>query len=125
MSRSDQWVNIAIVLCILVYLSILIFGYFTHKFAFLAAILNVATGASIIFYWVIRQLQIQQHYFDNREIMILLFEVVVIVIAAKYIFSIQKSQGFKVMQSVIYGIHFLMLILGLVFMLTFKITKLF
>jgi hypothetical protein len=78
----------------------------------------------VILYWVIRQLQVQQHYFDNREILLLFFEAMVIVLAAIYIFSIQKNPGLKVMQSIFFGIHFLVLILGLVFMLTFKITKL-
>ena len=124
MNKSDQWVNMVIVIIILVYLAVMVIGYFTHKFVTLAAMVNIATGASVILYWVVRQLQVQQHYFDNREIMLLFFEAMVIVLAAIYIFSIQKNPGLKVMQSIFFGIHFLVLILGLVFMLTFKITKL-
>ena len=125
MNKSDQWVNLVIVIFILIYLAVLIIGNFTHKFASLAAMLNMATGASVILYWVIRQLQIQQHYFDNREIMLLFFEAMVIILAAMYIFSVQKNHGVKVMQSIFFGIHFIVLVAGLLFMLTFKMTKLF
>lgn len=125
MSKSDQWVNLLIIIFIMSYVLTLVIGYLTHRFASLAAIINISTGATVIIYWVVRQLQVQQHYFDNREILLLFFEGAVIVFGAIYIFSVQKNEGLKVMQSIFFGIHFLVLILGLVFMLTFKMTKLF
>ena len=124
MVKTDQFVIITIVLLILVHLSIITIGFFTHKFAFMAACLNIAAGASVILYWVIRQLQVEQHYYDIREIMMLLFEVVVIVLAFMYILSTQKSQGLKVMISIFFSIHLIVLILALVFMSSFKMTRL-
>ena len=124
MVKTDQWVIITIILLILVHLSIWAIGHFTHKFAYLAAILNIAAGASVILYWVIRQMQIEQHFIESREIMVLLFEVVVIVLAVMYLLATQKSQGLKVMQAIFFGLHLTVLVLGLVFMLTFKMNKL-
>jgi hypothetical protein len=105
-------------------LSILVIGYFTAKFTYLAAVLNAAAGISIILYWIIRQLQIEQHYFESREIIVLLFEVLVIAAAVFYIATSQKQNWLRVMQYIFFGIHLVTLLLGLIFMLTFKMKKL-
>lgn len=124
MSKSDQWVIIVIGLLILLYLSILIIGYFTGRFSYLSALLNAATGTSIVLYWAIRQLQIEQHIIETREIVVLLFEVLVIAGAVFYVAGNQKHNWLRVMQCIFFGIHLAVLLLGLIFMLTFKINKL-
>ncbi|MEI9943627.1 MAG: hypothetical protein WDN26_05345 [Chitinophagaceae bacterium] len=124
MSKPDQWVITTIVLLILLHLSILAIGYFTAKFTYLAAFLNIAFGASVILYWVVRQTQIKQHHIEGREIIVLLAEVLVIATAVFYLATHQKSNGIKIMQGVFFGIHLAVLILALVFMLTFKMNRL-
>ena len=124
MSKSDQGVIITIGLLILLHLSILTIGYFTAKFTWLAAVMNLAAGVSIILYWTIRQIQIEQHTIEGREIIVLLVEVLVISAALFYIVTNQKDNWLKVMQYIFFGIHLLALLLGLIFMLTFKMNKL-
>jgi hypothetical protein len=124
MSKPDQWVIITIGLLILLHLSILIIGHFTAKFTYLAAVLNAAAGVSIILYWTIRQLQIEQPSIEAREIIVLLFEVLVISAAVFYLVTSQKQNWLRVMQYTFFGIHLAALILGLFFMLTFKMNKL-
>jgi hypothetical protein len=124
MSKSDQWVNIILIGTIILYLAIWAIGYKTHKFAYFASILNLVSGGIILLYWVIRQMQITQHIFEMREMLGLLFEVVVIACAILYILSSQRTGGLKVMQYIFFGIHLIVLVLGLVFMMTFKMNKL-
>jgi len=124
MSKSDQWVIIIISVLILLYLSILVIGYLTGRFSYLSSFLNAATGASIVIYWVIKQIQIEQHFIDTREIVVLLFEALVVTGAVFYIGSNQKYNWLRVMQSIFFGIHLTVLLLGIIFMFTFKINKL-
>jgi hypothetical protein len=124
MSKSDQWVIIAISLLILLYLSILAIGYLTGRFSYLSAFLNAATGTSIILYWAIRQIQIEQHTIETREIIVLLFEVLMVAGAVFYVVGNQKHNWLRVMQGIFFGIHLAALLLGLIFMFTFKINKL-
>ncbi len=124
MSKLDQWANLIIIGSIILYLAIGVIGIKGHKFPYLASIINVITGGIILLYWIIRQIQITQHIFEMREILFLFFEVVVIVCAIMYIMSSQRSGGLKVMQYIFYGIHFTVLILALVFMMTFKMNRL-
>ncbi len=124
MSRLDQWANIILIGSIILYLAIWAIGYKTHKFAYFASVLNLVSGGVILLYWFIRQMQITQHIYEMREMLGLLFEVVVIACAIMYILSSQRTGGLKIMQYVFYGIHLIVLVLGLVFMMTFKITRL-
>jgi len=119
MNKTDQWVIITIGFLILLHLSILVIGYFISRVAYLAAFMNVAAGASIILYWVVRQIQIEQHTLETRELVVLVGEVLVISAAAFYIFN-QSSHSLKILQYIFFGIHLLVLIGGLIFMLTFK-----
>lgn len=103
MSKSDQGVIITTGLLILLHLSILTLGYFTAKVAWLAAVMNLAAAVSIILYRAIRQLQIEQHTIEFREIIILLVEVLVMSAAVFYIVTNQRGNWLKVMQYIFLG----------------------
>ncbi|MBK9985173.1 MAG: hypothetical protein IPP15_22915 [Saprospiraceae bacterium] len=124
MSKSDQYVNILIIGTIILYLAIGVIGYKGQKFAYLASIVNIITGGAILLYWSLRQIQITQHIFELREILVLLFEVVVIACGVFYILSSERGGGLKIVQYLFYGIHLIVFVLGLIFMMTFKITRL-
>jgi hypothetical protein len=124
MSKSDQWVIIAICVLILLYLSTLVIGNLTGRFSYLSAFLNAFTGASIILYWTIKQIQIEQHIIETREIIVLLFEVLMVGAAVYYVAGNQRHNWLRVMQCIFFGIHLAALLLGLIFMFTFKINKL-
>jgi hypothetical protein len=124
MSKSDQWVIIAICVLILLYLSILVIGNFTGRFSYLSAFLNAVAGTSIILYWAIKQIQIDQHIIETRELIVLFFEVLIVAGAVYYVVGNQKYNWLRVMQCIFFGIHLAALLLGLIFVLTFKINKL-
>lgn len=123
MSKPDQWVIIIIGILILLHLSVLAIGYFTARFSWLAALLNTAVAVSVILYWVIKQIQVEQHTIELREMIVLLFEAGVIA-AAVYYLAAAKPGWAGVSQVIVWGIHLAVLILGLIFMLSFKMNKL-
>ena len=124
MSKSDQGVVIIMLLLVLLYLAVWAMGYFTHKLPFYISALNIATAFAMVGYWAIRQLQIQQHYFELREMIGLGIEVVIFIAAIYAIASGNKYKWITTMQYLVFGIHLLLLLLSLVFMFTFKINKL-
>ncbi len=124
MSKSDQGVIIIMLVLILLYLAVWAMGYFTHKLPCYIAALNIVTAFAVVGYWAIRQLQIQQHHFELREMIVLGIEVIIFIAAIYTIASGNKYKWITTMQYIVFGIHLLMLLLGLVFMFTFKMNKL-
>ena len=125
MNKSDQWVNVMLAILILIHVSILIIGLVIHKLPVLIPLLNIAVAFSIIIYWIQKQLRIEQHFNDMREMIVLGMEVIVIATAVYFINTLHRDQWLKVMQYVIFGIHLICLLLFLIFMLTFKMKRLF
>ena len=124
MSKSDQGVFVIMLVLLLLYLAVWAMGYFTHKLPFFISALNIATAPAVVGYWAIKQLQIQQHHFELREMVVLGIEVLIFVAAVYAIASGNKYKLITTMQYLVFGIHLLVLLLGLVFMFTFKINKL-
>jgi hypothetical protein len=124
MSKSDRSVIVIMLLLVLLYLAVWATGYFIHQLAFFTADINIIAGIAIIGYWVIRQMQIQQHTIEIREIVVLSFELLVIIAAFYGIASGMKYKWIVMMQYIVFGLHLLVLLLGLIFMFTFKMKKL-
>jgi hypothetical protein len=124
MNKSDQWVIIILVLFILLHLSVLIIVLLCHKLPCLVSLLNLVAGLSIMLYWVQKEIRIIQHTTELREILVLGFEVAVIIISFYSFISNQRNIFLNFTRYLFFGIHFLCLILFLVFMLTFKMNRL-
>jgi hypothetical protein len=124
MSRADQWVNIALWTCLLVHIVVLIVGLTTHRLSFLAALLNL-TGLSIILYWVQKQWRIEYHIFEMREWAALGIEFVVIGVSLYLISNKQWHGGIRVLTYIFFGLHLVAFFLAAVFMLVFKMNRLF
>lgn len=125
MVKSDQLVIAIIIALLIVYIAVWVVGYFTHRLSYLFSFLNAAAAMCIIGYWAINQLHIQQHVVETREMVILRLELLVTVAGVYTIVFHPVSMPFKITQYVIFGTHFIALVAALIFMLSFKITKLF
>lgn len=125
MSRPDQWICVAIGTIILVHISIWIVGLVTYKLPFLISILNLALGVGVILYWIYNQLRIVQHIFEAREFVVLGLEALVVAFATYSLITRQYGAWLKWIQYVTFGIHLAILIIFLLFMLTFKMKRLF
>jgi hypothetical protein len=124
MIKSDEGIVIIMLLLVLLYLSVWAMGYFIHKLPHFISTLNIATVLVLLGYLAIRQLQVQQYHFELREMIVLGIEVFIFFAAIYAITSGNKYKWITTKQYVVFGIHLLLLLLGLVFMFTFKINKL-
>jgi hypothetical protein len=125
MSISDKQMNMILILVIIIYLAVLVTGLWKHELVNYCSFLNAATGAAIIVYWVQKQIGITQHIVEAREIAVLCLEGLIAGMAIYAIFASPTPYWLKIMQYIIFGVHLSLLVLFLVFMLTFKMKKLF
>ena len=125
MNPQDKFITIEVVIFILVHLAIWIIGYSTGKLSHLISFLNLTVAISILAYWIIKQLNIQQHFFETREFIVLFFEVTVAASALYNIVSVSHYKAFTVFQYIVFGIDMTVLIAALIFMLAFKMTRIF
>jgi hypothetical protein len=124
MSKTDQLVSVILVIVILLYLSVFTIAIVYRKISFLS-LLNLISALSVLIYWIQKQFRISFHIADPTEIAVLCFEIAVIGVGIYSIVSKQNLNWISTIQKIVFGIHLSALILFLVFMLTFKITKLF
>ena len=121
---KDQWINLSLLVSIAAYISILIIGLVNQKLSYLTAMLNLITALVILFYWIQKEIRIQQHMTELREIVVLCFEVIVIGCVVYSLATKQWSNWIRIVHYVVFGIHLLALLLFLIFMLTFKMKRL-
>ncbi|WP_301921745.1 hypothetical protein [Ferruginibacter sp.] len=124
MSKSDQLINISVIMSVLIFVSAWIVGLATHKLPVLTTVLNLVVGLSIFIYWLQKQIRINQHIIEGREIVVLGCELIVIACAVYSIVFKQWNGWVKGFQYIFFGIHLSALVLFLIFMLTFKMNKL-
>ena len=124
MGKSDQGVVIIMLLLVVLYLIIWAMGYFAQKLPLFIALLNIFTALAVVGYWAIRQSQIHQHYFDVREMTVLGIEIIICIAAIYSIASGNKYKWIILIQYAVSGFHLLVLVMAVVFMFTFKMTKL-
>ena len=124
MGKSDQGVVIIMLLLIVLYLVIWTMGYFAQKLPLFIATLNIFTALVVVGYWAMRQLKIKQHYFDVREMTILGIEIIICIAAIYSIASGNKYKLIIIIEYAVFGLHLLALVIVVIFMFTFKMTKL-
>lgn len=125
MSLGDKSVLLIVVGGLLLHITIWVIGYFTNRLAVLISFLNLAMAISFLAYWIINEMQVQQHFFEFREVAFLFFAIIIAGSALYKILSAGQLKWLTILQYIFYGIDLTILIAALIFMLTFKITKLF
>lgn len=125
MSSSDQKIKIVLICCIIIHVitSIALGANFITFSSLL--FLNLLSAAAIILYWIIKQLRIAKHYFELRELVVLCLEGLICSFSLYAFFSNSWSLLTRIFSWGIFAIHLLALVAFLVFMLTFKMKKLF
>lgn len=122
--KTDQWVVLLCILLIVIHVAALISGLVTHRLSQYVVLLNMFSGSMILMYWIIKQLQISQHYFELREFVVLGLEVLVVCCAVYVVATKQWTHGLRILQYILFGVHLSALIFLMVFMLTFKMKRL-
>jgi hypothetical protein len=121
---NDFWVNTILIIFILLHILVLITVLIFHKFLWYVSVLNAISGLIVIIYWVQNQLRITQHIYETGEMAFLGFEMVVVAVSIYSILSSHAGYWLKFTQYLFFSIHFICLVLLLLFMLFFKMDKL-
>src|SRR6187402_603078 len=125
MSYSDKRISAAIAATILIHFAILIVSLVTPTLSFLTLLINLAISLSICIYWIQKKIRITQRIFELREILFISLEVMVAGCSIYSILTADPIIWLRVVNFVILGIHLLLLLAFFIFMLTFKIKRLF
>ena len=124
MSNSDKQISVAVALVVLLHAAILIGALGVSSGPCIAAYLNLIVSISLLSYWVQKQIRIRQHIMELREVVVLGFE---IAIAGCSVYALieEPARWLRVTHVVISGVHFLVALAFFIFMLTFRMKKLF
>jgi uncharacterized SAM-binding protein YcdF (DUF218 family) len=124
MNRSDKQVIISLIVILVIYLCTWIAGLLKNRLVNYASVLNALCGLAIIIIWIQGQVRISQHTIETREIMVLGGEALIVAFSGYVLYSGMISKSLKYFQYGIFWIHFTVFVLFLIYMLTFRITKL-
>ena len=124
MSNKDHWIVAAVIGFILIYGMVFITGYLNGRLVLFTAITNIITGLAMLIYWVQKAIRVQRLIVETREIMVIAVELVVIAVGSFWVLSAFDSKWLRFFNYLVFGVHLLVLLLFLLFMLTFKIKRL-
>lgn len=125
MNKTDQFIVVIVLLLMLVHLAVGIAGYVTGRLLLWVTLLNLLSASAIIIYWIQKQFTITQHIAEGREMLVIGLELTLIFCAIYLFFSGRTVPLARLLQYIFFGGHLLFLILGLFFMLSFKMNRLF
>ncbi|MEO6667927.1 MAG: hypothetical protein ABIN36_00540 [Ferruginibacter sp.] len=123
MLKTDKTTKIFLFTAIAVYIAVFIIGIGDGTLKYIS-IINAITSGSVPLYWVNKQLRITQHIFELREAIVLSAETLFTTTAVYTIFSNPTNSFLHVLQYLIYGMHFIVLLLFAIYLLTCKINRL-
>ena len=122
---GDRQVVIIIIVFLFLYAAVLITGVAMHQLLLLVSVMNTIAGSLMISYWVWDKLRPLQRMTEQREIIVLSIEGLFAAVSLYAVITNGLSYWLTVVQYIIFTLHAVLLLLFLVFMLTFKIKKLF
>ncbi len=125
MSKQDHWIMIVVICFIVIHLLLWIGGYLTNRLAVFTALVNTATGLTVLIYWIQKAVRVQLFITEPREVIVLIAELGVIAGGILIASNASASNWLWFFNYLAFGIHLLALLLSLFFMLTFKIKRLF
>jgi hypothetical protein len=124
MSKQDQWITIVVICCIVIHLLLWIVGYLTNRLAVCTALVNTATGLTVLIYWIQKAVRVQLFITEPREVIVLIVELGVIAGGMLTVSNVSENNWLRFFNYLAFGIHLLALLFFLFFMLTFKIKRL-
>ena len=125
MSISNRLAITILVFLIIIQIATGVVGSILDETLTAITFINAFFSIAILIYRIQHEIRITQHSKDAREIIFLCFEVFVAAISIYTIAFAVTNMWIAVIQYVIYFCHLTALILLFIFMLTFKIKKLF
>jgi len=125
-NNIDRRVNAILIFSLCLYAAVLITGLVMHQLYLYIFITNAVAGLLLMGYWIWNKLRPpKRSKTERREIIIFSAEGLFVAIALYALFSGSLNDWLIITQYIIFALHAVVLILFLIFMLTFKIKKLF
>jgi hypothetical protein len=124
MSKSDKWVIILFIASILIHIGVWTLGIVRHKVLNYLSFLNGIAGLVLISYWIRNEVWSRKQGMEGREIAFLCVEGFIVFLSIYAIVSARIFPWLRIMQYTFFALHLLVLIVFLIFMLTFKMNKL-
>ena len=124
MSNKDHWIVAAVIGFILIYGMVFITGYLNGRLVLFTAITNIITGLAILIYWVQKAIRVQRLIIETREIIVIAAELLVTAVGIVVVLNAFNIKWLRFFNYLVFGVHLLVLLLFLLFMLTFKIKRL-
>ena len=124
MTIPDNIIRTLLISSIILYLLALSAYFLNFHSIIYILFINSVSSFSILLYWILKQFHITQHYFELSEMVLLFFEFLFLILSVYGIFCSTLNKWHKIINYGIFGIHFIVLVLFLVFMMTFKLKRL-
>lgn len=122
---NDIYIKAVIISVLICHLATITIGYKMQKTTLLISYLNTVIGIGLFIFWAITGPNIMQHNFEFREVVVLCMEACILIFALYSIIGFHNKTYVKVLNFIGFGIHLLVTIGMLYFMLAFKMNKLF
>jgi predicted transporter len=122
---SNTFLSLVIVGILICHLVAVVVGYKILKTTVLMSYVNAVVAISVFIFWTNKNLSIEQHYFDIREAFALGFEVCILIFALYSIAGYHHNTYVKVLNYIGFGLHVLVAIGMLLYILTFQMNTLF
>ena len=110
---------------IFLHVGVWLLGLWKHRLLQYISPLNAVVAAGLITYWIQNELRITQHYIETREIIVLSLEGLILLFSVYTLMAVRSDNWVRITHYFIFSVNLAAMILFLIFMLTFKITKLF
>ena len=124
MSNQDHWISAAVIGFIVIYGMVFITGYLNGRLVLYTAITNIVASLTILIYWVQKAIRVQRLIIETREIIVIAAELLVIAVGIFVVLNAFNVKWLRFFNWLVFGVDLLVLLLFLLFMLTFKIKRL-
>jgi peptidoglycan biosynthesis protein MviN/MurJ (putative lipid II flippase) len=124
MAATDQQVKTVLVVMITFHCVLFLLYLLDHHRIIYLAVINGATALTLLIYWLNKQMRTTQRSTEGREIIVLSAELLILLSAIAAITFGQLVGWLHIMQSIVFFIHFVILVLAAIFMWTWKMKKL-
>ncbi len=122
---NDIEVSTALIIILICHLAAIIIGYKMQKTTLLISYLNAVIVIGLFVFWAINSLNIIQHNFEFRELVVLCMEACILIFAIYAIRGFHNKTYVRVITYIGFGIHLLATTGMLYYIAAFKFDRLF
>jgi hypothetical protein len=122
---GKRGVVIIVIAFLFLYAAALITGLVKHQLLRYVSVVNAVAGLLMISYWVWDKLRPLQRMTERREIIFLSLEGLFVSVSLYCLVATRLNYWLTVVQYIVFAFHAVLLLLFLLFILTFKMKRLF